>query len=267
MNRSVFVSVTLLFSTLAAGCLDAAAGEEELDGRADPDEEATEPAEEPAPRMYNIIEEVLPAGDHDGRAGVECVALLNPENRLRKIILVEPVRADGSCGLARYAAGGALSFAWDDTSVYSISAGIAALRARLGDKNGAVHLLTGGVTSEEASLVGLEVFSTLPTAQQASQAATFSPRRVHSLYDFEGEEQVKAEAAYQAVRVSEPCEQPGAPRLESRTFAGFVYGYTASNLGRCQGRGFSRRHTYDRSWRLIGTLEYLEERPPGESER
>jgi hypothetical protein len=268
MNRSVSIAVVLLFSSLgaslAAGCLAAEVAEEGLEGPLEPvepaesdDELLPEPGEA-TPRIYGTIEAVLPVGDHDGRPGAECVALLDPEHRLRKIILIEPARQDGKCSLADYASGGALSFTWEDTEVYWSSAGIAALRAALGDRDGAVHCLIGETTSEARALASLLLFSTLPDAQQASQAATFAPRRVHSLYDFEGEAQVKAEAAYQAVRVTRRCDNPGTPRLESRTHAGFVYGYTASNSGSCQGGWFSRRHTYDRYWRLIGALEYAE---------
>jgi hypothetical protein len=201
---------------------------------------------------------VLPAGDHDGIAGDECVALLDPEHRLRKIILVEPAGPDGACALAAYAPGDAVSFTWGDTAAYSDAAGVASLRAALDDGDGAVHRLTGATTSEAAALASLHAFLALPDAQQASQLTALPAKRVHSLYDFEGDEEVKAEAAYQAVRVTQVCENPGTPRLDARFGGGFVYGYTASNSGSCHSGWFSKLHVYNRAWRLVAKYEYSE---------
>lgn len=209
-------------------------------------------------RVYNIVEAVLPAGNHDGIAGDECVALLDPEHRLRKIILVEPAGPGGACALGAYAAGDAVSFTWGDTAAYSSSAGVATLRAALDDDNGAVHRLVGVTTSEAAALASLQAFLALPDAQQVTQLKTFTAKRVHSIYDFEGEDQVKAEAAYQAVRVTQPCENPGSPRLDARIHEGFVYGHTASNTGSCHSGWFSKLHLYNRTWRLVGKQEYSE---------
>ena len=69
---------------------------------------------------------------------------------------------------------------------------------------------------------------------------------------------ILAEAAYQAVRVTQPCENPGSPRLEARVHDGFVYGYTASNSGSCHSGWFSKLHVYNRSWRLVAKQEYSE---------
>jgi hypothetical protein len=240
----------LLVCSLATGCI-AAAGEEALDER-------EQESGNPTTRVYNIVEAVLPAGNHDGLAGDECVALLDPEHRLRKAILVEAVSTGGACQLSAYAAGDAVSFTWGDTAAYGISSGIAALRAALSDTNGAVHRLVGTATSEAVALANLETFLTQPDAAQAAQLQTFAGTRVHSLYDFEGEEEVLAEAAYQAVRVTQPCENPGYPGLYAHVNAGFVHGYIASNSGSCHSGWFSRTHIYNRGWRLVAKYEYSE---------
>jgi hypothetical protein len=238
----------LLVCSLATGCL--AAGDE-LDENAQ--EETT-----PATRVFNIVEAVLPAGNHDGLAGDECVALLDPEHRLRKIILVEAVTPGTTCMLSTYAAGDAVSFTWGDTAAYGISSGIAALRATLSDSNGAVHRMVGTTTSEAVALANLQAFLTLPDAEQGAQLQTFEGKRVHSLYDFEGEEEVHAEAAYQAVRITQTCENPGSPALYAQFNAGFVHGYIAGNSGSCHSGWFSKLHVYNRDWRRVFTYEYSE---------
>jgi hypothetical protein len=209
-------------------------------------------------RVHNIVEAVLPAADYDGVAGDECLAFLKPEHRLRKIILVETAGVGGSCALDTYTAGTAFSFTWGDTSAYSGASGITAIRASLSDKDGAVHRLTGAITSEATALADLRSFLALSDARQASQLVTFTANRVHSRYDFEGSEEGLAEAAYQAVRVRGSCENPGSPRLEARVHNGFVYGYTASNSGSCHSGWFSKLHIYNRSWRLVEKKEYSE---------
>jgi hypothetical protein len=251
MCRHLRLSAVLVVSTFAAGCLDAAT---EADGLADI-EQQTSNADF---RVYNIVEAVLPAGDYDGIAGNECVALLDPEHRLRKIILVEAVGAGGTCALSAYAAGGAFSFIWGDTTPYYDTAAITSLRTVLGDDDGAAHRLLGSTTSEAAALASLQAFLTLPNAQQGNQIKTFTAKRVHSLYDFEGQEEVYAEAAYQSVKVSQPCENPGSPRLDARYKDGFVYGYTASNSGSCHSGWFSKLHIYNRNWVLVATQDYSE---------
>ncbi|WP_239470596.1 hypothetical protein [Archangium violaceum] len=251
MRTSLRLSSLLLAASLAAGCLGS---ETETDTLQTTEQQATDPAF----RVYNIVEAVLPAANYDGVAGNECVALLNPEHRLRKIILVETAGAGGSCALNAYTAGTALSFTWGDTSVYQGSSGITAIRAALSDNDGAVHRLVGSITSEAAALANLHSFFTLSDAQQASQLATFTAIQVHSIYDFEGQEEVFAEAAYQAVRVTQPCENPGSPHLDARVHNGFVYGYTASNTGSCHSGWFSRFHTYNRNWRLVARYDYSE---------
>lgn len=256
MKRLLQFSAALLLSFSVAACVDGASAES-TDGDEALDETA-QAATDPNQRVYNIVEAVLPAGNYDGVAGNECVALLNPEHRLRKIILVQSLPTGTSCTLTQYPAGRAYSFTWGDTQVYQGSAGIAALRAALNDDDGAVHRLTGVITSEAATLANLQGFLTLTDAQQASQLTVYTAVRVHSIYDFEGEEQVKAEAAYQAVRPTQTCENPGSPQLHARVFAGFVYGYTASNSGSCHSGWFSRLHIYNRNWRLVGVQEYSE---------
>ncbi len=215
-------------------------------------------ATDPATRVYNVAKVVLPAANHDGVAGDECVALLDPEHRLRTIILVEPVGPGGTCALGAYSAGAALSFTWGDTAAYSSDAGRLALRAGVGDPDGAVHRLVGALTSEAPAMAALQSFLALPDGPKDSQLQTFAATRVHSIYDFEGADEVAAEAAYQSVRVTQACENPGSPRLEARTFAGFVYGYTASNSGSCHSGWFSMLHVYDRNWRRVGTHDYGE---------
>jgi hypothetical protein len=251
MRTSLRLSSLLLASSIAAGCLGA---ETDADTLQAIEQQATDPTF----RVYNIVEAVLPAANYDGVAGDECLALLNPEHRLRKIILVETAGAGGACVLTAYTAGTAFSFTWGDTSVYQGSSGITAIRAALSDNDGAVHRLIGSITSEAATLANLQAFLTLSDAQQANQLVTFTADRVHSIYDFEGEEEVLAEAAYQAVRVSQPCENPGSPRLDARVHNGFVYGYTASNSGSCHSGWFSKLHIYNRSWRLVAKQEYSE---------
>lgn len=251
MRTSLHLSSLLLVSAVAAGCLGP---ETDTDTLQTLEQEVTDPTF----RVYNIVEAVLPAANYDGVAGDECLALLNPEHRLRKIILFEAAGAGGSCALNAYTAGTAFSFTWGDTSVYQGSAGITAIRAALSDNDGAVHRLNGSITSEAATLADLLSFLTLSDAQQASQLVTFTADRVHSLYDFEGQEEVYAEAAYQAVRVSQPCENPGSPRLDARVHNGFVYGYTASNSGSCHSGWFSKLHIYNRNWRLVASQEYSE---------
>lgn len=253
MRTSLRLSSLLLASSIAAGCLGAEA-ETDTDTLQATEQQVTDPAF----RVYNIVEAVLPAANYDGVAGDECLALLNPEHRLRKIILAETAGAGGSCALNAYTAGTAFSFTWGDTSVYQGSSGITAIRAALSDTDGAVHRLIGSITSEAATLANLQSFLTLSDAQQASQLVTFTANRVHSLYDFEGQEEVLAEAAYQAVRVSQPCENPGSPRLDARVHNGFVYGYTASNSGSCHSGWFSKLHIYNRHWRLVASQEYSE---------
>lgn len=251
MRTSLRLSSLLLASTVATGCLGP---ETDTDTLQSTEQEVTDPTF----RVYNIVESVLPAADYDGVAGNECLALLNPEHRLRKVILVETAGADGSCALNAYSAGTALSFTWGDTSVYQGSAGITSIRAALSDTDGAVHRVTGALTSEAAALAHLQSFLTQSDAQQGSQIDTFTAKRVHSLYDFEGQEEVYAEAAYQAVRITQPCENPGSPTLEARIHNGFVYGYTASNSGSCHSGWFSMRHTYNRDWRLVARYDYSE---------
>lgn len=243
--------VLALASSVAAGCFGAEtdAGDfQTLEQR----------VTDPTFRVYNIVETVLPAGDYDGVAGSECVALLDPEHRLRKIILVEPAGPGGSCALDAYAARTALSFTWGDTAVYAGASGITALRAVLSDTDGAVHRVTGSLTSEAAPLAGLSTFLRMSDARQASQLVTFTADSVHSRYDFAGAEAALAEAAYRGVRVSGPCENPGSPRLEARVHDGFVYGYTASNSGSCHSGWFSKLHVYNRDWRLVAKQEYSE---------
>jgi hypothetical protein len=241
----------LVVSAVAAGCLGEAS---EADGLGATEQQTTNADV----RVYNIVQAVLPAGNHDGIAGNECVALLDPEHRLRKIILVAPAGAGGACALAAYAPGTAVSFTWGDTAAYSSTAGAAALRAALDDGDGAVHRLVGATTSEATALASLQAFLALTNAQQASQLVTFPATRVHSLYDFEGEEEALAEAAYQAVRITQTCENPGTPRLDARVSGGFVYGYTASNSGSCHSGWFSRLHIYNREWQLVAKQEYSE---------
>jgi hypothetical protein len=245
-----FSTVLVISAVAAAGCVDA----REAEGL----EDAEQPGTYDDFRVYSIVEAVLPAGNHDGIAGDECVALLDPEHRLRKIILVEPAGAGGTCAISAYAAGGAFSFTWGDTAAYSNTAGITTLRTALGDDNGAVHRLVGATTSEATALANLQAFLALTNAQQASQLVTFTAKRVHSIYDFEGEEEVLAEAAYQSVRITGPCENPGSPRLDARFKDGFVYGYTASNSGSCHSGWFSMLHIYNRSWTLVATQDYGE---------
>jgi hypothetical protein len=254
MHTSLRLSSLLLASSVAVGCLGAETDTDTLDTLQTTAQQATDPAF----RVYNIVEAVLPAANYDGVAGDECIALLNPEHRLRKIILVETAGAGGSCALNAYTAGTAFSFTWGDTSVYQDTSGITAIRAALSDNDGAVHRLIGSITSEAATLANLQSFLTLSDAQQASQLVTFTANRVHSIYDFEGQEEVLAEAAYQAVRVDQPCENPGSPRLDARVHNGFVYGYTASNSGSCHSGWFSMLHVYNRNWRLVAKQEYSE---------
>lgn len=210
-------------------------------------------ATDPNQRVYNIVETVLPAADHDGVPGTECVALLNPEHRLRSVILV-----DASCAIAAYAPGDAVSFTWGDTGAYTDDAGRLAVRAAVGDDDGAVHRLTGAISSEAVAQADLEAFLGLPDATQGTQLLALEGKRVHSLYDFEGDEEVAAEAAYQSVRVTQPCENPGSPRLDARYQDGFVRGYVASNSGSCHSGWFSRTHVYNREWRLVASYEYSE---------
>ncbi|MBE4748218.1 hypothetical protein G4177_08485 [Corallococcus sp. ZKHCc1 1396] len=251
MRTPLRLSSLLFAASLAAGCLGAEADMDTL--------QATEQsATDPTFRVYNIVEAVLPAANHDGVAGNECIALLNPEHRLRKIILVEPAGVGGSCALSAYTAGTAFSFTWGDSSVYQGASGITAIRAALSDNDGAVHRLTGSLTSEAATLAHLQAFLTQSASVQATAIGTFTADRVHSLRDFEGQEEVLAEAAYQAVRVSQPCENPGSPSLEARVHNGFVYGYTASNSGSCHSGWFSRYHTYNRDWSLVARSDYSE---------
>lgn len=263
MRTNIRLYTALLASSFFLGCvaaepdaeLDVDTGTElDTDALADVEQAATDPTF----RVYNIVEAVLPAGNYDGVAGNECIALLNPEHRLRKAILVETPAANGTCRLTAYTAGKALSFTWGDTTVYQGSAGIAAIRAALSDSNGAVHRLTGNIVNEAATLAHLQAFLTQTDAQQTSQLGTFTADRVHSIYDFEGADEVKAEAAYQAVRVTQPCKNPGTPGLYARVRAGYVYGYTASNTGSCHSGWFTRTHSYNRNWRRVGTYEYSE---------
>jgi hypothetical protein len=251
MRTPLRLSALLLASSIAAGCGGAEADTDNL--------QATEQqATDPTFRVYNMVEAVLPAGNYDGVPGNECLALLNPEYRLRKIILVAPAGANGSCALSGYTAGTALSFTWGDTSVYQGTAGIASIRAALSDTDGAVHRLVGSITSEAAALAHLKSFLTQSDTQQANALGGFTSNPVHSLYDFEGQEEVYAEAAYQAVRVTQPCENPGSPGLVARVHNGFVYGYTASNTGSCHSGWFTMRHTYNRNWRLVHRYDYSE---------
>ena len=252
MRTSLRFSSLLLAASVAAGCLGA-----------EPDTDSTLQATEqqvtdPTFRVYNIVEAVLPAANYDGVAGDECLALLNPEHRLRKVILVETAGAGGTCALNAYTAGTAFSFTWGDTSVYQGASGITAIRSALSDTDGAVHRLIGSVTSEAATLANLRAFLMLSDAQQASQLGTFTAHRVHSRYDFEGQEEVYAEAAYQSVRVTQPCENPGSPSLSALVHNGFVHGYTASNSGSCHSGWFSRSNTYNREWRLVASYDYSE---------
>lgn len=251
MRTSLRLSTLLLVSSVAVGC---AGAETDADTLKTLEQQVTDPTF----RVHNIVEAVLPAGNYDGIAGNECIALLDPEHRLRKIILVEAAGPGGTCALGAYTAGTAVSFTWGDTAIYAGAPGIATLRAALSDRDGAVHRVTGSLTSEAATLAHLGSFLALSDVQQASQLVTFTDDPVHSRYDFEGREEASAEAAYQAVRVTQPCENPGSPRLSARVRNGFVYGYTASNSGSCHSGWFSKLHIYNRDWRLVGKQEYSE---------
>jgi len=243
-------------SSLAVGCLGAEPETETDTGTLQATEQQ---ATDPTFRVYNIVEAVLPAGNYDGVAGNECIALLNPEHRLRKVILVEAAGAGGTCALSAYSAGQALSFTWGDTSVYQGSAGISAIRAALSDTDGAVHNLVGAITSEAAALADLQAFLNLYQGDQAALLGTYPATRVHSIYDFEGQEQVYAEAAYQGVRPTQSCENPGIPTLSARVNSnGYVYGYTASNSGSCHSGWFSRYRVYNRAWQLVYIYDYSE---------
>ncbi|MFP2911217.1 hypothetical protein ACLESD_40555 [Pyxidicoccus sp. 3LFB2] len=255
MHISPRLTSLLLASSLLAGCLGP-----ETDTETDTETlQATEQqATDPAFRVYNIVEAVLPAANYDGVAGNECIALLNPEHRLRKVILVESVAAGGTCALKAYSAGTALSFTWGATTVYQGTAGIASIRAALSDTDGAVHRLAGPVTSEAATLTHLKTFLTQTDSQQASVLGTATAIDVHSRYDFDGQEEVNAEAAYQAVRVTQPCENPGSPSLVALVRNGFVYGYRASNTGSCHSGWFTMSHVYNRNWRLVYRYDYSE---------
>ncbi|WP_338868557.1 hypothetical protein [Myxococcus stipitatus] len=219
---------------------------------------AAQEVTDPNFRVYNMIEAVLPAANYDGVAGNECIALLNPEHRLRKVILVESVAPGATCALSAYTAGKALSFTWGDTSVYQGSAGIAAIRTALNDTNGAVHRVVGTLTNEAATLAHLQNSLTLTDADQATLISSVTGARVHSLYDFEGQEEVYAEAAYQDVRITQSCENPGTPTLEAHTINGFVYGYSASNTGSCHSGWFTMRRVYNRQWHLVYSYSYSE---------
>lgn len=243
MNR-----MTPVFMMLLVGCATS------MDDVEAQEQEATE-AET---RVYNIVDVVLPAGNHDGTPGDECVALLNPEHRLRAVILVESVAPGGTCALAAYAPGDAVSFTWGDTSAYSDNAGRPIVRAAVGSGDGAVHRLSGVTTSEATALANLNAFLVLPDATQGTQLLSVPGKRVHSIYDFEGDEEVAAEAAYQSVRPMQTCEQPGSPQLDARYVDGFVRGYVASNSGSCHSGWFSRTHVYNRAWRLVASYEYSE---------
>ncbi|XXF79694.1 hypothetical protein P2318_08020 [Myxococcaceae bacterium GXIMD 01537] len=251
MHISLRLSSLLLASSLTTGCLGP---ETDTDTVQTVEQQVTDPTF----RVHNIVEAVLPAANYDGVAGDECIALLNPEHRLRKVILVETAGAGGACALNAYSAGTAISFTWGDTSVYQGTAGIAAIRTALSDTDGAVHRVTGTLTSEAATLADLQSFLAQTDADQAEDLVTYTANRVHSIYDFAGQEEVHAEAAYQAVRVTQPCENPGSPRLEARVNNGFVYGYTASNSGSCHSGWFSMQHIYNRDWRLVAKYEYSE---------
>ncbi|ATB46208.1 hypothetical protein [Corallococcus macrosporus] len=253
MHTSLRFASLLLASSLTAGCLGP-----ETDADTAEVQSIEQQATDPSFRVYNVVEAVLPAGNYDGVAGNECVALINPEHRLRKIIIVETAGANGACALNAYSAGSAFSFTWGDTSVYQGPAGIASIRAALSDDDGAVHRLTGTLTSEATTLAHLQAFPTQTHAQQATQLKSFEAVRVHSIYDFEGQEQVYAEAAYQSVRVTQPCENPGYPSLNARVHNGFVYGYTATNTGSCHSGWFTRRYVYNRDWQLVESYEYSE---------
>lgn len=255
MRTHLQLTSFLILSAIAAGCVDAA------DEAADHDESlaaAEQQATDPSFRVYNIVESVLPAANYDGVAGNECLALLNPEHRLRKVILIEAAGPGNTCALSAYAGGYAFSFTWGDTTAYSNSAGITAIRAALSDTDGAVHRLSGVLTSEAATLANLQSFLTLPDATQGSQINALTAVRVHSIYDFAGQDQVNAEAAYQSVRITQTCENPGTPRLDARVKNGYVYGYTASNTGSCHSGWFQMIHTYNRNWRLVASYDYSE---------
>src|SRR6187549_2212475 len=197
MSKHLQLSAMLVFSAIAVGCVDAE--DEAADDLAATEQQATDPSF----RVYNIVESVLPAANYDGVAGNECLALLNPEHRLRKAILIEAAGPGNTCALSAYAGGYALSFTWGDTTAYSNSAGITAIRTALSDTDGAVHRLSGVLTSEAATLSNLQSFLTLPNATQGSQINALTAVRVHSIYDFAGADQVKAEAAYQSVRITQ----------------------------------------------------------------
>jgi hypothetical protein len=259
MRTYSFFSAVLLASAAVAGCVEAS--DEVLDETAlEPEslEDVEQAATDPSFRVYNVASLVLPAANYDGVAGTECIAFINPEHRLRNIILVTSVNANGSCALTPYSANSAFSFTWGDTTPYSGAAGIAALRSIVGDGDAAVHRLTGVITNEAAAYAALQAFLTLPNATQATQIASFASNRVHSLYDFDGQEEVYAEAAYQAVRVTQSCENPGSPGLYAHVNAGFVYGYIASNTGSCHSGWFQRRHTYNRNWTQVARYDYSE---------
>ncbi|QSQ17543.1 hypothetical protein [Myxococcus landrumensis] len=253
MNISLRLSSLLVASSIAFGC---AGGEPEA-GNA-PVETATQEATDPNFRIYNMVEAVLPAANYDGVPGNECIALLNPEYRLRKIILVESVAPGATCTLSTYTAGKALSFTWGDSSVYQGTAGIAAIRTALNDSNGAVHRLVGSVTNEATTLAHLQNSWSLTDAQQSAIIGSVAGVRVHSLYDFEGQEEVYAEAAYQDVRVTGPCENPGTPTLNAHTINGFVYGYSATNTGSCHSGWFTVQRVYNRHWHLVYSYSYSE---------
>ena len=248
LHLALLVPATLV--AFAVGCSQAAA--------VDAEDALDQEAALSTTRIFGVVDTVLAPGDHDGVAGEECVVLITAERRARKVLLVEPA-SSGGCSAQSHPAGSAVSFTWGDTKGYGKSDGAAALRAAVGS-DAAVHVLAGSLKSEAAALAELQTFLALPAAEQAQELAgpDVTSVRVHSQHDFEGAAEVAAEAAYHAVSVTQPCEQPGSPKLEARMKGGFVFGYVAKNSGSCHSGWFSKKRVYNRAWTLIAQQEYSE---------
>lgn len=211
-------------------------------------------------QVHGFVKAALPATELDGVAGAECAVLVQPEHRLRPVVLLEPTDDDGACSLEAFPPGRALAFQWSDTRAYGAPAVIARVRQAFASEDATVTALLRAPADASIAAAALRAHLQAPLMEQAATLASsqLATVRVHSRHDFAGEAQRAAQAAFDRVRITQPCENPGSPELAAKLKDGFVYGYVASNSGSCHSGWFSRRFTYNRDWVLVAESSYSE---------
>ena len=118
-----------------------------------------------APRVFGFVKDAWPAGDLDGADGAECAVLVQPEHRLRQVILLEAVAEDGTCALSVFSPGSALSFAWSDTAAEGAPAVVARVRAAFASVDATVATLRVAPVDEGVAAAALAAYLASETSK------------------------------------------------------------------------------------------------------